>query len=434
MNWLQPLAKYRALMAGQASQAIGRRNASGTVGGSYIGEEGTDGYKVSAVLQGSGRFRSFRALRAHVFVVAAYMRLVESIAAQARFTPEGDDDRVEDVLSVLGGTGMAEVQANMVEALSLGYSLQEMVLGREGGIWKVMAINRIPQSTIYKVNYDRIQQVDSFVQYSPQTAVIPRAKCLYVKNGSGDWGNGTLMDVAEHGLRLMTHQDFVFATANANLRNVPDISMPEDVYADANNEYKKSADATVYRHATLANSRFTRPSNVQAAYGAGTADRLIAEPEYGIERVDPVPMMDNDRINATATEIAIGLNAQEMLLGSSGSGGSYALAKTQITTLMQSIDGVLARAAEEFQRMLGTIWRLNGWGDAPPVEVDRAGWLDQEQAANIVAQMKGVDLATYRDSVDRVLEQAGLPPTSTGEGSEPTPMNENQGDGGEEMD
>ena len=411
---MNAFAKLRQLTARLATSAVAQTNPTGTRGAEWIGFGSDIGYETNPDLSGINRFHTFRKMRRRVPIVNAYWDLVVSIASKATFSVEDmeGDERLDMVLSMMEGRTMADVQATMVESLLVGYSLQEIILGQMGGLWHVRAINRIPQVTIQRANLDRLQQVNSFTQFTPQTVELPREKCLYVTSGNGAFGEGVLANIADLALKYINRQELVDGARgarSANLRNIPDIAMPQEAADDDDNGFLRTARRVLAGKDSISNPRFIRPSNSQFGRDGQAGERLVAAPQYAFERPPPVPIEDNDGQLDLLRQMAIALNAETLVLGMDGT-GSLALSQTQLSTLLQVIDGVMARAAQEYERLLGALWRLNGWTDEPKIVVDRSGWLDQRGAAEVLAMLKDVPGDIYGTAIDEVLEQAGLSP------------------------
>ena len=406
MGWLKPRKGQSNRAEGDAT---GGRGGAGYVGRVWAGQSGDERLtERNKDLFGTLKYRTFQNMRRVVPPVSAYCALVEALAAKARFDIDAPEDRVNAVLHHEGlKTSWSQTKADMADALLSGYSLCEWISERIGGVYRIVAIRRMPQSSIFEFRLGPQQDVEYFVQYGTGMNLIRRWQTLYTVVGPGIEGHGVLLNVGDRSLKWINHDNDLECALSANLRDVPDLSVPDEALKK-DTPIVKALRSIIERKDTVQNPRFFTPSDIQEGDSSGGGVTFAGStPQFGINPRKPVPIADNDRLMEYAREIALAINAETLLLGSDGV-GSNALARTQAQLLYDSVDGVLERMADEVAGMLRTLWRFNGWGDEIKVTVDNSAWLSPESLADLLATIKDVPRDLYADAIDDVMKRGGL--------------------------
>lgn len=367
-------------------------------------------------LLGTAKYRTYQSLRRLVPPMSAYCALAEALAAKSSLDVDADEERVKSVLFDGLKTPWVQTKADMIEALLYGYSVCEWSTERMGGNYRIQAIRRIPQSSIFEFRLGDDQEVEYFGQWGTTMNLIRRWQTLYVAVGPGIEGVGVLANVADRALAYVNHDRDLRRAISANLRDVPDVKVPDDALTK-DTPIVQSLRKMIDSKDTIANPRTMTPSELWEGDGANGAVTFAtaAARQYEIMRHEPVPISDNDRLMAMAREIALSMNAEAMLLGSDGA-GSLALARSQTQLLYDSVDGALERVAAEIERMLKTVFMFNGWpSDDLVVSVDNSAWLDPVDLADLLMKVKDVDRENYGDAIDDVLKRGGLAIEDEGE-------------------
>ena len=359
-------------------------------------------------LFGTKKYRTFQTIRRVVPAPVAYWALVKALGSKARFDIDAPEERINAVLHHSGlRTSWAQTKSDMIEALLTGYSLCEWVTERFNGVYRIASIRKIPQSSIFEFRLGPDQEVEYFVQYGTQLRLIRRWQTLYTVVGPGIEGEGTLLSVGDRSLKWINHDIDVQAALSANLRDVPDVTAPNDAM-EKDTPIVRGLRSLIQMKDKIRHPRTLLPSNVFKGDSSGGGVTFAASaPQFAAIQHKPVPIGDNDRLMMMNREIALSLNAEALLLGADGA-GSLALADTQTNLLYDSVDGTLNRMADEIARMLRVIWRFNGWGDEVNVSVDNSARLDPAKLAGLLSTIANVPRDLYADAIDDVMERGGL--------------------------
>lgn len=404
--WLRPRKGQSTQSEGDATGGRGgaqniRRVWSGQSGDLKLTERNKD-------LFGTTKYRTFQTMRRAVPVPSAYCALVESLAAKAKFDIDAPEDRVNAVLHHDDlKTPWAQTKVDMVDALLSGYSLCEWITERVNGMYRIIAIRRIPQSSIFEFRLGEHQDVEYFVQYGTGMHMIRRWQTLYTVVGAGIEGHGVLLNMGDRALKFIRHDRDLESALSANLRDVPDVTAPGKAL-EAESPVVKSLKQLISIKDRIRNPRMLTPSDVYSGdSSSGGVTFAPNTPQYGVMQHKPIPISDNDRLMAYNRELALAVNAEALLLGVDGA-GSLALSRTQATMFYDSVDGVLARMADEIQRMLRVVFRFNGWADEVRVTVDNSAWVDPKDLADGLSTLKDVPMDQFKPAIEDVMKRMGL--------------------------
>ena len=423
-DWFTALTSARR---GQSTGTIsGEQNA--TIGLSWPGDYSTpEDFERNPDLQGRQRYSNFNVIRRRVPVAAAYWGLVSGLVQRAVFTVDAPEEQTEFVFGAVGSQ-WPRALSDLSEALMVGVGIVEWTARAEGSRYMLDSLRRIPPGSIERFQVDENGQVDGFQQFvEGRLVTIPRWKTMYATEGHGPAGEGALSDCADDALTYLRHKKLLFEAISANLRDIPDFFIDPEASA-SKKPFATSADQVIANKDRHANVRSVLPSDVQTVLAADGSDRPVAMRKNEAVQHPPVPIADNDKLAELSKDVAIALGVQALLLGQDGA-GSLALARVEVNTLHQRLNGVLGVMAAEVERMVGVLFAFNGWME-PKVVVDTSAWREPRDLADLLSTLNGVNPERYSEALADIMQQAGLPlpdgegGSVAGEGTEPEVENE----------
>lgn len=394
--------------------------------GGFINED-----EIDAKLRGVAKYKTYSDCLANVAIIAAGVRLLLHLVANAEWKAEPADDsdeaaelaeKAEHILKNMK-TPWHRIVRRLAMFRFYGFAVMEWVAKRDddGTIVFKDCKNRA-QITIGRWLLDPHSEVLGVVQVDPQTGrdiPIPRAKLIYVVDDAindSPEGSGLFRHMVDSCKRLRRLQQLEGFGYEGDLRGIPIGRAP---LAELDNMVKKKQITAAKAQSLLdglegfINNHIKNPAlgimlDSTPYKGTGEQRTPTATPQWNLELLDGGTYSLAEvaqAISRIQREIARILGVEFMMLGDSNGSGSRSLGETKTQSFGLIVDGTLKEIREQVEAdLLGPIWELNGWDEAlkPTLKTETQVFKDPAQLAAVLR-----DLSTAGVMIDRQDELVG---------------------------
>lgn len=390
-------------------------------------------------LVGRAKYKTFSDAIANVAIIAAGVRLLLNLVANAEWKAEPPKDSGDEGVEFAERTlralnGMRRPWHRVVRRLAghrfHGFAAGEWVAERDedGGIGFKDVI-ALPQLTIERWHLDKDGWMAGCVQTSPQTGVqvsIPREKMVYVVDDAlndSPEGLGLLRHVSDSVKRLQRLQELEIFGFVGDLRGIPigraplmelDKAVTNKTITQARaNELVAGMEAFVRKHIKDPDLGMLIDSTPYK--GTGENRTPVATPQWAIELLDG-GSYNLDAVAKAITrlqrEIARVLGVEHLMLGEN-SAGSRSLSEDKTQAFALLVDGTLKEIRTAVEKdMLEPLWELNGWPKdmMPKLKTEAVAFRSVAEMASALRDLAvaGVQLDRQDEAVNEILDLMGL--------------------------
>jgi hypothetical protein len=395
--------------------------------------------ETNAELTGRAKYKLFSDAIANVAIIAAGVRLLLNLVANAEWKAEAPKDSGEEgeefaqrALDTLND--MRRPWHRVVRRLAghrfHGFAAGEWVAKRneDGGIGFKDVI-ALPQVTIQRWHIDNDGWMAGCIQTSPQTGKdvsIPREKMVYVVDDAlndSPEGLGLLRHVSDSVKRLQRLQELEQFGYAGDLRGIPIGRAPLmelDKAVKAKTITKARAEELVAGLEAFVKSHIKNPDlgmllDSTPYKGTGENRTPVAALQWGIELLDGGSYSLDAVAKAIVRiqrEIARVLGVEHLMLGEN-SAGSRSLSEDKTQAFALLVDGTLKEIRTAVEKdMLEPLWELNGWPKEmmPKLKTEAVAFRSVAEMASAIRDMAvaGVQLDRQDEAVNEVLDLMGL--------------------------
>ena len=359
------------------------------------GESGTavyGGYLVeherSQRLIGRSRYHTYGTMIANAPIIAAGIRLYATLVAGSQWsmTPAEADgsqawaDRAEQCVYGDPMQSWPRVIRRAAMYRYYGYSIQEWTMRKvDDGSLTFDRIDPRPQVTIERWDLDVTARTPlaGVVQLSEQSGdelYIARSKLLYLVDDAlsdSPEGLGLLRQCVAPFDRLMRYYQLEGLGYETDLRGIPVGRVPfsENAKRIASGQLSPQQAKDAEQVVTEFVGRHIRTAQLGLVLDSAPYRKPDTSPttdaEYGMEILKGSGTSHEaieKAIERTTAELARIQSAEGLLLGSTSSGGAYALAKNKTANLHAAVNSALVEVRDGAQRdLVDTLWTLNMW-------------------------------------------------------------------------
>lgn len=409
------------------------------VGGTAVYGGFLDNRESNSEMVGQAKYKAFSDAIANVAIIAAGVRLLLNLVANAKWKAEPPRDSGEQgqefadrTMGVLNG--MRRPWHRTVRRLAghrfHGFAAGEWVAQREeDGSIGFKDVIPLPQITIERWWMDKDGWMAGCVQTSPQTgkpASIPREKMVYVVDDAlndSPEGLGLLRHVSDSVKRLQRLQELELYGFAGDLRGIPVARAPlmeldravknKVITQERANELISGMEDFVKNH--VKNPDLGLMIDSTPYKGVGETKTPTAVAQWGIELLDG----GTYSLEAVAAaivriqrEIARVLGVEHLMLGENSAGSrSLSTDKTQAFGLL--VDGTLREIREAVQKdLLEPLWELNGWPKdmMPILKTEAVAFRNISEMATAIRDLSvaGVQLDRQDEAVQEIIDMMGL--------------------------
>ena len=396
-------------------------------------------HETNADLVGRAKYKTFSDAIANVAIIAAGVRLLLNLVANANWKADPPRDSGEEgeefaikTLEILNG--MRRPWHRVVRRLAghrfHGFAAGEWVAKRaDDGSIAFKDVITLAQVTIEQWHLDNDGWMAGCVQTSPQTGQrqsIPREKMIYVVDDAlndNPEGLGLLRHVTDSVKRLTRLQELEQFGYAGDLRGIPVGRAPLmelDKAVKNKSITKAKAEELILGLENFVKNHIKNPDlglllDSTPYKGTGENRTPVATPQWGIELLDG----GNYSLDAVAKaivriqrEIARVLGVEHLMLGEN-SAGSRSLSEDKTQAFALLVDGTLKEIREAVQKdLLEPLWELNGWPKElmPALKTEAVAFRSVSEMASAIRDMAvaGVQLDRQDEAVNEIIDQMGL--------------------------
>jgi len=400
--------------------------------GGYIEDNETD-----PTVRGQTKYKTFSNILLNVSIVAAGVRQLLNLVANAKWTLEPADDspeaeRLKDEIELIKDnlkTPWSRVIRKAATYKFYGFGVQAWTPKRmDNGVIGIYRIDPRPQSTITRWLRDEWGDVETIIQQSPETFEeldIPRSRVIYMVDDAlndSPEGLGLFRHLAEPARRLERYKQLEGWGFEGDLRGIPIGRGPfTQLRMDVNSGKLSNADRLAIETPmnTFIQKHIKTPELGLLLDSMTYTDpdgKISSVPQWDIDLLKSSNSSQGDVANAIVRltgDLARILHAEGLLLGS-GPNGSEALSKDKSTNLALMVESVLTEIAESYhQDFIKPHAFLNGWDSKllPKLKAESIGFKSVEVVTQAMADLAraGAMLDPEDPVINHVRELLGAP-------------------------